>query len=171
VRRLGLGAGTFLVALWIISGNSWLDIDVASAQYSSTPADKFTKPGQLAPALNDTRVRGLFGTGHIQPNDNGSLNVVPLNQTGSAAGGAYTCPTASGTLLPQAPRQMLAIDNESSSANIAISFGGTAALNTAGSWTIPAGMTRSWSGPFVPSDAVNCITSGGSGTPVTIQVR
>lgn len=68
-------------------------------------------------------------------------------------------------------RMLVAIDNESSTATIACAFGATAALNTAGSFTITAGATRIWGNPgFVPTDAINCIASGAS-TPVTVEVQ
>lgn len=51
---------------------------------------------------------------------------------------------------------------------IACSFGGTAALDSAGSWTIPPGETRTWNGSFVPAEAIDCI-AGAVATPVTIE--
>lgn len=70
------------------------------------------------------------------------------------------------------PRTYLAIDNESTTADIACSFGGAAALNTAGSYTIPAGATRVW-GPVgvgrpLSGAAINCI-SGATSSPATIE--
>ena len=70
-------------------------------------------------------------------------------------------------------RSLLAIDNESTappSANIACTFGTTftATLNAPGSYTIPAGFTRTWPGPKIPSDAVYCVSDTVS-TPVTIE--
>lgn len=55
---------------------------------------------------------------------------------------------------------MLDIVNESTTATIACAFGVSAAvINGAGSITIPPGWHRSWEGFFVPTDAVNCISS------------
>jgi hypothetical protein len=70
------------------------------------------------------------------------------------------------------PRLFLSIDNESATANIACNFGGTAALNTAGSYTIAAGTTRTW-GPVnkdnpLSGAAINCISSAAS-SPATIE--
>jgi hypothetical protein len=71
-------------------------------------------------------------------------------------------------------RYFLSIDNESASATIACAFGRTAALNTAGSYTIAASQARIWQMPQdwynhpIPSGAVNCIASAAS-TPVTIE--
>lgn len=70
------------------------------------------------------------------------------------------------------PRLFLSIDNESATATIACSFGGTAAANTAGSYTIAPGQTRTW-GPAAADSplngaAVNCIASAAS-TPATIE--
>ena len=65
-------------------------------------------------------------------------------------------------------RTFLAIDNESASDTIACSFIGTAALNSAGSWTIPPMNTRTWAGSAVPYGAINCISSGTS-TPISVE--
>lgn len=64
--------------------------------------------------------------------------------------------------------QLLAIDNESSSATIACAFGGTAALNTAGSFTIAPQNTRVWNSAPIPNDAINCISSA-STSPMTLE--
>lgn len=91
----------------------------------------------------------------------------PASGSGSVA--AATVGTSSTQLLPPASsRKFLAIDNESTSAAIACALGTTAAINTAGSFTIEPGWTRTWSGSFVPSDAVNCIATVGA-TPVTVE--
>ena len=70
------------------------------------------------------------------------------------------------------PRLFLSIDNESATATIACSFGGTAAANTAGSYTISPGITRVW-GPVstdmpLSGAAINCISSVAS-SPATIE--
>ena len=86
---------------------------------------------------------------------------------------AVTVGTSSAQALakPVIAYRMLAIDNESATANIACSFGGTAALNTAGSYTIPAGLTRTWAAPgWTMNQAINCISDTAS-TPVTIEYQ
>ena len=68
-------------------------------------------------------------------------------------------------------RIFLSIDNESATASIACSFGGTAALNTAGSYTISASNTRTWTGTQdapLSGAAINCISSAAS-SPATIE--
>ncbi|HEV2187510.1 MAG TPA: hypothetical protein VGR70_09895 [Stellaceae bacterium] len=72
--------------------------------------------------------------------------------------------------------RQIAVDNESTSANCAVCFGAscTPALNTAGSFTIPAGMTRTWSIPFGSgggyNDPMRGICSAAS-TPLTVQAQ
>ena len=100
------------------------------------------------------------------------LPVVPLPNSGAGSTSAVTVGTSSAPALGAAVggRKFLAIDNESQTATLACAFGAAAALNTAGSFTIPPGFTRTWDGTFVPNDAVNCIASAGS-TPVTIEAN
>lgn len=86
---------------------------------------------------------------------------------------AATIETSSAEELAAASgRQFLAITNESTTATIACNFGGAAALNTAGNYTITPGATRTWSGTtaetLVSSSAVNCISDTAS-TPATIE--
>ena len=93
--------------------------------------------------------------------------------TASASGWACTIATSSGTALTLGyGATYLAIDNESSASDIACTFAnGTAALNTAGSFTIPKSTTRTFqyfSGFFLPPGKLNCITGGMSGTAATI---
>lgn len=67
-------------------------------------------------------------------------------------------------------RQYLGVFNNDASNAVAINFGGTAAVATAGSITIPASGFREWvggEGRFVPNNQVNII-SAGSSSPVTI---
>ena len=80
-----------------------------------------------------------------------------------------TSAKALGAAAP-AGRVLLAIDNESASATVACAFGATAALNTAGSFTIPPGVTRVWDDAFIPNDQINCIASAVA-TPVTIEAE
>jgi hypothetical protein len=91
----------------------------------------------------------------------------PVSGTGSTS--AVTVGASSAQVLAAGSRKYLSFDNESTTATIACNFGGTAAINTAGSYTLPPGATRTWAAAngFVPSDAVNCIASVGS-TPLTV---
>ncbi len=71
-------------------------------------------------------------------------------------------------------RTFLAIDNPSATINVACAFNGiVAAVNTGGSWMIPAGSTRIWpafpGGP-VPQGSVNCIAASGSPTIAIVRV-
>lgn len=101
--------------------------------------------------------------------------VVTIPATGTGGFTAVTVGTSSAQALAAAPlpngRKLLAIDNESTTATIACRFGAAAALNTAGSYTIPAGAIMTWSAPsYVPADVVNCIATA-AGTPVTIEAH
>lgn len=86
---------------------------------------------------------------------------------------AVTVGNSSAQVLAKGPRRYLDIKNESATASIACNFGGTAALNTAGNYTIPPGWHKSWpdggNTNFVPSDTINCIASASS-TPATLTV-
>lgn len=68
-------------------------------------------------------------------------------------------------------RMFLSINNESTTATIACAFGATAAINTAGSYTISPGQGRTWTGSRdfpLKGDAINCIASAAS-TPATFE--
>src|SRR4029079_19261931 len=70
-------------------------------------------------------------------------------------------------------RLFLSINNESATATIACAFSATAAANTAGSYTIGPGATRTWGPgtyevPGAPGGAVNCISSAAT-SPATIE--
>lgn len=102
---------------------------------------------------------------------------IALIACGAYAGGRTLTAVTVGASSTQAiatsvgPRLFLSIDNESATATIACSFGGTAALNTAGSYTILPQATRTWTGTANSSllgSAVNCIASAGS-TPATFE--
>lgn len=93
-----------------------------------------------------------------------------------AANGAVTVTNSSAAAITiPGGATYLSIDNESSSSAIACAFAGaTAALNTAGSYTIGAGQTRVWqfqpAGGLLPPGALNCISAGAS-TPATIETH
>lgn len=116
----------------------------------------------------------------LQQSDNG-YNSIPINSahplpvTGVISGGSITVEPAtasaeyqSGTvgavsaqLIATESRQYLDIINQGT-VSIACSLGGTAVVGGAGSIDIPPGWHRSWDASFVPSDAVNCISSSGT---------
>ena len=93
--------------------------------------------------------------------------------------GACTITNSSSTALviPQGAT-VLSIDNESNADSIACAMAnGTAAINSAGSYTVPAGATRGWqfTDPNIAQDIIkpgnlNCI-SAGSTDPATIVTR
>jgi hypothetical protein len=92
------------------------------------------------------------------------MATVPM--AGAPAPTAKTVTNSSTQMLGAAARSYLSIDNASSTATIACAFGGTAALNTAGSYTIGPNQTRVWSPGTAPQTAVNCISSAAS-SPAT----
>jgi hypothetical protein len=142
-------------------------VALAQSQYPTTaPSDKVTAFALMAP--NGQSLSGLPVMGPVSPTNPLPVLTYPVSGAGSA--GPVTIGTSSGQALAGSAlgRRFLAIDNESVTATVACAFGATAALNTAGSWTIPPGMTRTWNGSFVPSDTVNCIASAAA-TPVTIE--
>lgn len=108
----------------------------------------------------------------IAPDANG---VIPTKAAPPAAGVAAgttapaTITNTSTQVVAAGQHVLLAIDNESASASIACRFGGTAALNTAGSFTFPPGTTRVWNSYPVPVEALNCISSA-STSPATVEV-
>lgn len=81
---------------------------------------------------------------------------------------AVTVTNASAQAVGSHERYLLALDNESATATVACAFGATAAINTAGSFTIGPGQTRTWTGQRIPSDAINCISSVAS-SPLTVE--
>lgn len=87
--------------------------------------------------------------------------------SGTGRGGtAATIPTTAGgtELLPAAGNGMriyLEIKNQHT-ATIACRFGGTPAVGGAGSYDIPAGWLKTWTGPYVPADQVKCISASGT---------
>lgn len=83
---------------------------------------------------------------------------------------AATITNSSAQLVAGANRTLIAIDNESTTATIACNFGGTAAINTAGSWTLTPGQTRTWKTDPIPGDAINCISSAAT-SPATYEVN
>jgi hypothetical protein len=98
---------------------------------------------------------------------------LPASPPPSSAVGTVTAAavgTSSATVLAPGARRLLAIDNESTTATIACAFGAAAAINTAGSFTIPPGQTRMWKDYPVPADAVNCIANAAA-TPATVEVN
>jgi hypothetical protein len=86
--------------------------------------------------------------------------------TAAATVGAVTVTSSSAQALAGASRKYLLIKNESASAFIACRFAGTAALNTAGSITLAPYAGFTWESSYVPSDAVNCISSAAT-SPAT----
>jgi hypothetical protein len=93
----------------------------------------------------------------------------PLQGTGGVT--SATVGTSSAQALAAGARvAVLSIQNVSASASVACSLGGTAALNTAGSFQIAAGQILAFNTNYIPQDAVNCIASASS-TPVTVIAK
>jgi hypothetical protein len=101
-------------------------------------------------------------------NSRNAPTMIPASTTGSVT--AATIGVAHAQVLAAAAngRRLLAIANQSATATIACSAGGTAALNTAGSYTIPPLNILTWNGTSVPADAIDCISDTAS-TPATFQ--
>lgn len=99
-----------------------------------------------------------------------AVAIVPLSGTGNVT--SATVGTTSAQALAAATRsQILEIQNVSASASVACSLGGTAALNTAGSFQIASGALLVLSSQtYVPGDAINCIASAAA-TPITILAK
>lgn len=87
--------------------------------------------------------------------------------SGTGRGGtAATIPTTAGgtELVPAASNGMriyLEIKNQHTAA-IACRFGAAPAVGGAGSYDIPAGWLKTWTGPYVPADQVKCISASGT---------
>jgi hypothetical protein len=126
-------------------------------------------PGQqtIVDSLQRQHRATVDSTGHL------SVDNPPMEVLGGAT--AFSVGSTSAPLLPADPygRRLLSIHNESGSASVAvcISASCTAALNTAGNYTLGPGQTILWNTPnAVPSSAVNAIATGSS-IPVTVEVH
>ena len=153
----------------LVAGSGAASIAVAQSQFpTAAPADKVSAFAIAAPT--GSTFAGLPVMGPVGPANPLPVLTFPVSTAGSTT--AVTIGTTSMQALAAAVsvRRFLAIDNESVTAAVACAFGATAAINSAGSWTIPPGMTRTWNGTFVPSDAVNCI-AGAANTPLTIEAN
>ncbi len=88
--------------------------------------------------------------------------------TGSVSGKTIT--NASTQTLAAAPRQLLAIRNQSSTATISCAFGIAAVIGQAGGFDMVPGSTTVWNSYPVPADAVNCISSAAT-SPATVEAN
>lgn len=99
---------------------------------------------------------------------------IPVTATTAPAAGAMTVTAAtvgvsSAQALAAGTRKYLFIQNVSATASIACrADGGTAALNTAGSFMLPPLASKVWEGSATPNAAITCIASAAS-TPATIE--
>lgn len=176
MRGFKIAAIIYLVAEFFLTPDIGLvQSHAQSGPFSQpVPGDAFYYQSRDTSAQDTMVVGPLDGGIRLAPNSDGSINTRIPAAPMSLAKGSFTLTNSSATYLPpQNSRQFLAIDNESATIAIACAFGGAAAVNTGGSWTIPAGATRTWpavpGGP-VPTDAINCIAASGSPT-ITIQVQ
>ena len=158
---------TRAVLLALAAGCGATAIALAQSQYPTVaPSDRVTAFALVAP--NGQSLSGLPVMGPVSPTNPLPVLTYAVSTSGTTAPvtlGATSTQVIAGSVNG---RRFLAIDNESVTATVACAFGATAALNSAGSWTIPPGMTRTWNGGFVPSDTVNCIASA-AGTAVTVE--
>ena len=101
----------------------------------------------------------------------GSGTVTAVPSTGTGGYSAVTVTSTSGSILAAraAPKYALSVKNESTTATIAICFGSgcTAAINTAGSVTIPPGFMWAAAPTYIPLDQING-TSSAATSPATI---
>lgn len=91
----------------------------------------------------------------------------PAAQTASGTTSPVTITSSSATYAAAAPRQYISISNQSATATISCRFGGTAAINGAGSYDLAPGVTRVWNSQPIPSDVFNCISSAAT-SPATL---
>lgn len=97
----------------------------------------------------------------------GSGTSTPTPNTGTGKYVAKTVTSASTQMLAAGvATKFLQIKNESTTATIACNLGGVAALNTAGNISLSPGWTATWDSSFIPSDAINCISSAAT-SPAT----
>lgn len=166
IGKCGLAGA--IAAAGVLAAVLWPTVTAAQSQFP-TPGGRSAVPGVAILVPNGaTGPGGQTVMGPPSSSNPLTATIQPNSKTSSVT--AATVGTSSKQILPPAPtgRILLAIDNESTSATIACALGSTAALNSAGSFTIPAESTRVWDGNFVPSDAVDCIADGAS-TPVTLE--
>lgn len=98
-----------------------------------------------------------------------SVTVTPASVTGGVTG--PTVGTSSAQALAAGLRIALAIQNVSATASVGCrADGGTAALNTAGTYMLSPGQLLSWGPTAIPAGQVNCIASASS-TPITIEAH
>ena len=166
----------------------WLSAAHAQATNAVVVPACGTPPATYAPGANRQLTQDT--TGRLCDGSSGTVTgTVTANQGGPNAGGianawtdigpvsavtgsvsAVTITNSSAQAVAPASRRLLSIDNESATATIACAFGASAALNTAGSFTIPPNFTRTWTAYPVPADAVNCISSAAT-SAATIEVN
>lgn len=109
------------------------------------------------------------GIALAQPGPGSSPIVTTTPKSGAFTTSTCTVGTSSGQCLASGAYNHVQVQNISSSASIACSWGGTAALNSTGV-VLAAGQSALW-GPAtsgVPSGALNCIASAAS-TPLYVE--
>jgi hypothetical protein len=76
---------------------------------------------------------------------------------------AFTLTTTPTAVVAAGYHTLIAVDNESVTVALACSFIGTPAVNTAGSWTILPGQTRTWTSnsrtAVIPKTALQCVAA------------
>ena len=96
--------------------------------------------------------------------------VLPSYGTGGWTAATIGVTSAQVLAADSTRKSTLAIQNVSTTATIACSFSGAAALNTAGSFTIQPSSMLSFSTNYVPQEAMTCISSAAS-TPATVIAK
>lgn len=117
----------------------------------------------IAPATSAKQDTGNSSLSSID----GKLSNLPAPASSAVTETAVTVTASSAQALGSGTRRYLYLENLSASSTIACRFGATAALNTAGSWSLLPYASKVWEGSYVPSDAINCIGSTSS-VPLTI---
>ena len=155
------------------SGNNTFNVLAFSCDSSSricpasSPVDPSGNP--LTGAAGSPSTSGLT----VQGMPGGSPVVSTSNGTGAYTG-AYSTPsigTSSAQALPASVASLfLDITNQSTYAVIACAFGQAAVISGAGSFTLQPGASKTFQGSFVPTDALNCISTYAA-TPATIGVK
>lgn len=105
----------------------------------------------------------------LAPASGGALPSANVPTAGAMTVTAPSVGVASAQALAAGTRKYLFIQNVSATASIACrADGGTAALNTAGSFMLPPLASKVWEGSATPSAAITCIASVAA-TPATIE--
>lgn len=186
----------YVVAAILLTGitAAWAQTAVVTGNEFQTATPGKTVSGVVTMCINGSNQAAPCSTG----GGSSDVNITGINgATPSATNPIWVAP-ASSTAFPvlAAPRTALTVSgctvgtssasciaastanvwvqvqNTSASAQIACSWGGTAALNASGSFMLQPGQSATWGvlSSGVPTNALNCIASGAS-TPLYVEYR